>query len=86
MLAVVTSNSGEALFEIGAGQELVYHFGDDGPQEAIARLVRIDRLVETPRQTLPQRRLLGPEGTLDLLHHADQCRLAVLCLIMSRFG
>jgi hypothetical protein len=27
-----------------------------------------------PRQALPERRLPGPARTIDLLHHAAQCR------------
>ena len=58
MLAVVTSNSGEALFEIGTEKELVHHLWDNGPQEAVARLIALlvdlQEHVEMARQTLPQ--------------------------------
>jgi len=56
---MITSYSGEALFEIGADKELVYYLWDNGPQEAVARLIALlvdlQERVEMARQTLPQR-------------------------------
>ena len=78
MLAVVAAHAGEAVFEVAAVQELVDDFRDDRAQEAvaglIALLVGLQERVEMPRQTLPERRLPGPARTIDLLHHAAQCR------------
>jgi len=78
VLALVAAHAGEAAFEIAAVQELVDDLRDDGAQEPVAGLVsllvRLQERVEMPRQALPERRLPGPARTIDLLHHAAQCR------------
>ena len=59
MPAMVTSNSGEALFEIGTEKKLVYYLWDNGPQEAVARLIALlvdlQERIEMRAETLPQR-------------------------------
>jgi hypothetical protein len=78
VLAVIAPNAGEPAFEVAAVQELVDHLRDDGAQEPIAGLVTFlvagEEVVEMPRQALPEWRLPGPARTIDLLHHAAQCR------------
>lgn len=78
MVAVVAAHTGEALFQIAAVQKLVHDLRDDRAQETeaglVACLVASEKAVEMSRQALPERRLPGPARTIDLLHHAAQCR------------
>ncbi len=78
VVAVVAPYAGETTFEIAAVEELVDDFGDDGPQEAeaglVAFVVGVQKRVKMVVEALPQRRCLGAARTIDLLHHAAQCR------------
>ncbi len=73
-------DAGEALLQIATVQKPVdhTHLPDDWPQEAVeglvAPLVVGQERIEVPGQALPQRRLPGPARTIDLPHHAAQCR------------
>jgi hypothetical protein len=57
--ALIAADAGKATFQIATVEELVDDLRDDGAQEAVAGLVallvRLQELVEMPRQTLPQR-------------------------------
>ena len=70
MLAMVAANPGEAALQVAAVQELVDDLGDDGAQDAVARLVslRISRLelVVVAVGALPERRLFRISGAIDL--------------------
>jgi hypothetical protein len=78
VLAVIAAHAGEAVLEVAAVQELVDDLRDDGAQEAVAGLVALlvgsQKRIEMPGQAPPERRLPGPARTIDLLHHAAQCR------------
>ncbi len=78
MLTVVAAYTSEPPFQIAAIQELVDDLRDDRAQDAVAGLVAflvdIQERIEMLRQALPQWRCLGLPGTIDLLHHAAQCR------------
>jgi hypothetical protein len=78
VLAVVTPDPGEPAFEVAAVEELVDDLGDDGAQEAVAGLVAlgvsVQKRVKMVVEALPEWRCLGSARTIDLLHHADQCR------------
>ena len=39
MLAMVAANPGETALQVAALQEFVHHLGDNGSQDAVARLV-----------------------------------------------
>jgi hypothetical protein len=77
VLAVITADTREPLFEIATIEKLVHDFRDDRTQEAVAGLVALlvalQERVEMPRQALPQRRFPGAAQTINLLHHAAQC-------------
>ena len=67
---MVAANPGEAALQVAAFQELVDHLGDDGAQEAVARLVFLGisllELVVVAVGALPERRLLRISGAIDL--------------------
>jgi hypothetical protein len=78
VLAVVAAHASKAVFEVTAVEELVDDLRDAGAQEAVPGLVlflvKLQKRVEMPGKALPQGRCLGPARTIDLLHHAAQCR------------
>ena len=65
-------------YKVAAVEELVDHLRDDWTQEAEPRLVPllvgVQKPVEMLLEALPQGRCLGSARTIDLLHHAAQCR------------
>jgi hypothetical protein len=84
VLAMVAPNPGEPALQIAAVQKLVDHLRDDGPQEAVARLVPLGinllELLVVAVGTLPERRFLRISGAIDLhwstrQHKADVCHL-----------
>ena len=78
VLAMIAPDSGEPAFEVATVEELVDDLGDDRPQEAEARLVAfgvgVQKRVKMVVEALPEWRCLGSARTIDLLHHAAQCR------------
>ena len=78
MLAVVAPDPCEAVLEIAAIQKLVHHLRDDWAQKSVTRLipplVASEKGIEMTGQALLKRRGLGLSGTIDLIHHAAQCR------------
>ena len=78
VVAMIAPDSGESAFEVAAVEELVDDLWDDGPQEAVPRLVAfgvgVQKRVKMVVEALPERRCLGSARTIDLLHHAAQCR------------
>ena len=67
---MVAPNPGEPALQVPAVQELVDHLGDDGAQDAIARLVGLGisrlELVVVAVGALPQRRLLRISSAINL--------------------
>ena len=78
VLAVVTPDSGKPVLQVTAIEEFIHHLGNDRAQETVAGvvalLVILEKHVEMPGQALPERRGLWLAGTIDLIHHAAQCR------------
>ena len=78
VLAVFAADSGEPAFEIATVEELVDDLWDDGAQEAVPRLVAfrvgVQKRVTMVVEALPERRCFGSARTIDLIHHAAQCR------------
>ncbi len=77
MLAVITADTREPLFEIATIEKLAHDLRDDRTQEAVAGLVALlvalQERVEMLGQALPEWRSLGLPGTIDLLHHTAEC-------------
>ena len=70
VLAVIAADAGKPSLQITTLQKLVDHLGDDGAQDAVARLVKFFvnflELVIVPAGALPQRRFLRVSGAIDL--------------------
>jgi hypothetical protein len=75
---------GKAAREVAAFQEFMHHLGDDGSQDAVARLVRLGisrlELGVVAVGALPERRLFRIAGAIDLhwstrQHKPDVCHL-----------
>ena len=79
VLAVIAADAGEPALEVAAVEELVDDLRDDGAQEAVAGLVALLVDVQERGRNAADRHCqsgdcLGPARTIDLLHHAAQCR------------
>jgi len=78
VFAVIAPDTRKASLQVATVEELVDHIRNDWAQEAVAGLVLLfvvlEKRVKMPGEALPERRGLGLAGTIDLIHHAAQCR------------